>query len=124
MTYKFIIEGRLNALNEYTKACRSSWQAGYSMKHKNEKKCINAIQKCFNDLEIHQKVNIHYLWIEKNRRRDKDNVSSFGRKCIQDALVKTGVLLNDGWKNIGDFTDSFAVDKDNPRIEVTLETTD
>lgn len=50
-----------------------------------------------------------------------DNVSSYGRKVIQDALVKSGVLANDGWANIIGFTDEFAVDKMHPRIEVEIE---
>ena len=50
-----------------------------------------------------------------------DNISSFGRKVIQDALVDCGVLKNDGWKNISGFTDMFFVDSQNPRIEVILK---
>lgn len=66
-------------------------------------------------------VVMHYTWIEKNRRRDHDNVSSFGRKCIQDALVKGGWLAGDGWKHITGFSDRFSVDAAHPRIEVEIE---
>lgn len=62
-----------------------------------------------------------YRWYEKDKRRDLDNVSSFGRKVIQDALVYTGVIQNDGWKEITGFSDEFYVDKKNPRIEVEIE---
>lgn len=64
---------------------------------------------------------MHYLWVEKDRRRDKDNVSSFGRKIIQDALVSVHALKNDGWANIEGFTDSFAMDKKRHRIEIIIE---
>ncbi len=64
---------------------------------------------------------MHYRWYEPDKRRDLDNVSAFGRKCIQDALVKTKVLQDDGWKNIVGFTDEFYTDKGNPRIEVDIE---
>lgn len=64
---------------------------------------------------------MHYRWFEPNRKRDKDNISSFGRKVIQDALVKGGYLPGDGWNHIEGFTDSFAEDRKNPRIEVTFE---
>ena len=40
---------------------------------------------------------------------------------IQDALVKSGLLQNDGWKEIISFSDEFYVDPDNPRIEVEIE---
>ena len=61
-----------------------------------------------------------YTWYERSRRRDKDNISSFGRKVIQDGLVKAGVLKNDGWAQIDGFSDSFKVDAKNPRIEVEI----
>ena len=65
-------------------------------------------------------VVMRYTWYEPNRRRDKDNVSSFGRKCIQDALVRAGVLQNDGWGEIDSFSDRFFVDKKKPRVEVEI----
>lgn len=71
--------------------------------------------------KVHRPVIMKYRWIEKDRRRDKDNVSSYGRKVIQDALVKSGILANDGWANIVGFTDEFAIDKMHPRIEVEIE---
>ena len=40
---------------------------------------------------------------------------------IQDALVHTNVLKNDGWKEITGFRDEFHVDSNNPRIEVEIE---
>ena len=62
-----------------------------------------------------------YRWYEPDGRRDLDNISSFGRKAIQDALVETHVLKNDGWKEIICFKDEFYVDRNNPRIEVEIE---
>ena len=47
-------------------------------------------------------------------------ISSYGRKIIQDALVNTRVLKNDGWKQIAGFSDEFDVDPKNPRIEVVI----
>lgn len=64
---------------------------------------------------------MQYTWYEPDRRRDMDNISSFGRKVIQDGLVKAGVLKNDGWKQIARFSDDFFVDAKNPRIEVLIE---
>ena len=59
-----------------------------------------------------------FTFYEQDRRRDRDNVSSFARKVIQDALVKTGTLTDDGWDYVTGYLDRFAVDKDNPRIVV------
>lgn len=58
--------------------------------------------------------------MEKNKRRDLDNISSFGRKVIQDALVNCHVLKNDGWEQICGFSDEFRIDAENPRIEVRI----
>lgn len=63
---------------------------------------------------------MEYLWVEKNKRRDLDNIT-FGRKIIQDSLVQCGVLKNDGWKYVVGFSDKFEVDKMNPRIEVLIK---
>lgn len=49
-----------------------------------------------------------------------DNIA-FAKKFILDALVKKGVLKDDGWKWVKGFTDEFFVDKKNPRVEVEME---
>lgn len=82
---------------------------------------MQAIYEQLGRLRITKPVYIRYHWIEPNKKRDLDNISSFGRKVIQDALVKTKVLQNDGWANIVGFCDSFSVDKNNPRIEIEIE---
>ena len=62
-----------------------------------------------------------YHWYCEDRRKDKDNISSFGRKVIQDALVRAKILKNDGWNDIIGFEDIFYIDKKNPRIVVEIE---
>ena len=91
------------------------------MKANNQKLAIQAIKEQLKGIKITKPVKIHYVWHEKNRLRDLDNVSSFGRKVIQDALVKCGTLEGDGWKHVTGFTDAFYCDKSNPRIEITIE---
>ena len=53
-------------------------------------------------------------------RTGKDNIA-FAKKFIQDALVKSRVLKNDGWNDIDGFSDDFRVDKKRPRVEVRIE---
>ena len=65
------------------------------------------------------KAYIKFHWVEKKTRRDKDNIA-FAKKFILDALQEMGILQNDGWSEILGFSDTFDVDKDNPRIEVSL----
>lgn len=121
MEYLLTIPGRLDNLNNYINAERSNRYKGAQLKADNEAIVKHAIVKCFKDVKIKKPVIMHYHWHEKNTRRDMDNISSFGRKVIQDALVKCKVLDNDGWKNIKGFDDSFYLDAKNPRIEVIIE---
>lgn len=66
-------------------------------------------------------VEIAFRFYEPNSRRDIDNVAGWGHKCILDALVKSEIIENDGWKQIRSISDEFYIDKNNPRIEVTIK---
>lgn len=120
MEYLLIIPGRLNNLNDYISAERANRYKGAKMKSDNERDVIIAIRKCLKGVKITSPVYMEYLWVEKDKRRDLDNISSFGRKVIQDSLVNSHVLANDGWKEIVGFSDSFSVDPEHPRIEVLI----
>jgi Holliday junction resolvase RusA-like endonuclease len=65
-------------------------------------------------------VCVVFYWYESNQRRDIDNISAFGTKVILDGLVEAGILQGDGQKQIPRIRHYFAVDKDNPRVEVQL----
>lgn len=124
MDYKFIIMGRLDAMNEYTSANRMNPYKGGKMKRDNEEHIIWSIRQQLRGLHIEKPVIIHYTFYEQNKRRDKDNILSCAMKFVQDSLVKTHVLSGDGWKEIENFTHEFYVDSKNPRIEVILEEID
>lgn len=121
MEYKFAILGRLDGLNDYTSANRTNPYKGGKMKKNNEDTVIWAIRQQLGRLHITGPVVLRFAWYEPNKKRDHDNVSSFGRKVIQDALVKTRVLEDDGWDYVTGFTDEFYCDRKNPRIEVVIE---
>lgn len=118
---KLIVPGRLGGLNDYITAERTNRQIAARMKRKDMELVMWAAKGCLRGWRPATPVVMHYAWYEKDRRRDMDNVSSYGRKIIQDALVKAGFLKNDGWAHIKGFTDSFYVDSKRPRIEVTFE---
>lgn len=121
MRHMLIIHGRLDNLNDYITACRTNQYKGAQIKARNERKVLSEIYEQLGRLRIRKPVRMMYRWYEKNRRRDLDNISSFGRKVIQDALVQAHVLQNDGWKEIVGFSDEFYIDAHNPRIEVEIE---
>ena len=121
--HTFTIPGRLPCLNDYIKIERGG--GGRYGAARAKKEIQDMIQwaikgSALRAMKLEGPVTIHYLWIEKDRRRDKDNIA-FAKKFVQDALVGAGVLENDGWRHVEGFTDSFAVDAKNPRVEVTIE---
>jgi Holliday junction resolvase RusA-like endonuclease len=119
---KLTIPGLLPGLNEYIDAERGNkgkYKAA-SMKKQAEHLIGFMIKSQLRGVRFAGPVVIHYTWIEPNKRRDKDNIA-FAKKFIQDSLVRMRVLENDGWKHIEYFTDSFAVDPKNPRVEVVIE---
>ena len=120
MEYSFTIPGRLPNLNDYISAENTNRYKGAQLKADAQARVVIAIKQHLCGVQIKSPVRMQYKWYERNRRRDLDNISSFGRKVIQDALVTAGVLADDGWKHIKSFADSFYVDAENPRIEVYI----
>lgn len=119
MNYKFTIRGTLPGLNELIEAERRNRFIGAKLKKQYEAVVMRAARSLGN-VEFEEPVYMVYHWYEKDRRRDKDNICAFGRKVIQDALVKARFLRNDEWKNIAGFEDRFYVDKDKPRVVVEI----
>lgn len=114
------IPGRLPGLNEYIEAERRNKYIAANMKREAEQRIILAAKAQLRGVRFRAPVVMHYTWLEPNRKRDKDNIA-FARKFVQDALVRCGVLQNDGWAEIDGFTDAFAVDRKSPRVEVRFE---
>ena len=125
MKHKLTITGVLPGLNEYINAerGRAGKYKAAQMKKQAEHIIGFMIKAQLRKVTFTKPVRIHYLWIEPNRRRDKDNIC-FAKKFIQDALVRMKVLKNDGWNEIEGFTDSFSVDSKNPRVEIVIEEVD
>ena len=117
---KIIIPGKLPGLNELIAAERTHRIKGADLKANAERLVRLCIKK-----QIKSKptlpITLHYRFYEPDKRRDKDNIAGFAHKVVQDSLVKQGILPNDGWNEIEGFTDAFAVDRKNPRIEIEIE---
>lgn len=114
-------------LNDYLKAERVNLGYGKSfntkgnvLKHQAQDYIIKCIRKDMCGVHIEKPVKIHYHFYEPNKKRDLDNVASFTMKVVQDSLVLSKVLKNDGWEHIKGFSCQFSVDKDKPRIEITI----
>lgn len=118
---KLVIPGPLPGLNDYIDAERSHRQKGANLKRSTQKIVELCAKKQLRGFHPKGPVWMSYTWYERDKRRDKSNICAFGRKVIEDGLVKAGVLKNDGWANIEGFSDRFAVDKNNPRAEIEIE---
>lgn len=118
--HTLVIDGRLDGLNEFIEAQRTNKYKGAELKKNNQRIVELAIRRQLH-ITITSPVRLHYTWYERNAKRDLDNVSGFGHKVIQDALVVCGVLKDDSPKYIKGYTDEFRVDKVNPRIVVEIE---
>lgn len=117
----FIYNGRMPSLNEYLAATGRNPKAGGRVK----RECMNdvswSIRSQMRGYKATRPIILHYRIFEPNMKRDKDNVLSVCMKVIQDALQTCGVIDNDGWANIENFTHDFYLDAQNPRIEVYIE---
>lgn len=120
MEYSFTIDGRLPGLNDLIEADRRDRRAGNRLKQTCQQEIQMYIYRGLKRQRINNPVEIEYRFFEPNRKRDLDNVSGFAHKVIQDALVASGVLKNDGWSNIIGMRDRFEVDAMRPRIEVRI----
>lgn len=113
---KLIIPGHLPTMNEIIKAAKSHPIVYRNMK----KQYTELVAWSAKGLPRIERANFTITWFCSNQRVDKDNVTA-GQKFVFDGLVIAGVLDNDGWKQIGDVTHRFEIDRKNPRIEVEIE---
>ena len=120
-----IIEGRLPGANEYQRANRTHYHVGAKMKRQAQDTVCAAIRKA--KLKPYSgAVIIHYTFYEAPKRRgaklrDKSNISSFAIKVIEDALQETGIIKNDNWDYLADYSCKFFRASEQPRVVVELE---
>lgn len=112
---KIIVPGTMANLNNLLKAARRSWGEENRIKQKHTEdvaKLCKGLTKC--ETPVMVRVN----WVERNRRRDPDNIFS-ASKFILDGLVRGGVLEDDGQRWVAGAYNSLNVDSRNPRVEVS-----
>lgn len=116
MRQTFVIPGRFMSFNKYLDL---HWTDQNATKQEYDR-LVWAYAKQARIKPPRTAVKIHILWVEKNRKRDLDNIF-FGVKFIQDGLVKAQVLHNDTYREVKGISHEIAFDSQNPRIEVTIE---
>ena len=116
MKYRFEIKEKLPSLNDYTKANRSNIYMANKLKQDVQydiKRYIGNAPRFINP------VKLHFIWIEKDARRDLDNVA-FAKKFILDALVNSEILVDDSQRFVQGFSDDFKRGK-NSSVIVEIE---
>lgn len=105
-------------LNEIIEASRENKFKANSQKKKYTEivaySCISSGVK-----NVKGKNDYLFIWFCENKKRDKDNIMA-GQKFVFDGLQSIGAIENDGWKQVGNITHKFEVDKSNPRLEVQI----
>lgn len=75
MEYLLTIPGRLPGLNEYISAERANRYKGAKLKSGSECMISDEITAQLKGIQIKKPVEMHYLWIEPNNRRDRGNIA-------------------------------------------------
>lgn len=115
---KLTIKGSLTDLNSYINLERTNKFMASKIK-KEETERVAWECKAQKLKPVSEPLYLVYYWYCKDKKKDKSNVA-FSRKFIEDGLVMSGILKNDGWDNILGFADKFDIDKNWPRVEVYL----
>ena len=107
-------------LNQYTNENRKNRYGGAAKKKQATQICALHTKKAMREgFKLHTfPVDFEFNWYAKDRRSDKDNIA-FMRKFVFDGFIQAGLLKNDGWNEIGNWTDNFHIDKESPRVEIT-----
>lgn len=110
---KYEIKLKLPSLNEYIASINKNRYKGNSLKKDTQNDILWFLTP---KVKITVPVDIIFIWHEKDKRRDKDNVC-FAKKFILDALQIAGILPNDNNRCINSLKDIFVYDK---KYEVTV----
>ena len=122
----FFIPVRLPGLNDiilakgqYYGRGKKRYEKYQAMKKEYEGLIIATIQLA--KIKPVTRAHFKFTWIEKNKMRDPDNIAA-ARKFILDALVRSGVLTGDGWKQVAGWIDTFSVatGKQQPGVGVMI----
>lgn len=106
-------------LNEYIAADKANrYKGGAIKKQQTNSVAYLALEQGVKP--ISKKVDIDFHWYKPNNRTDHDNIA-FCKKFILDGLVVAGILKNDSHKYIGNFTDTFELDKTRSYISCKIK---
>lgn len=114
---------RISKNKEFTLNLNPYRNAHYMVLNKAKKVYKEAIRAQFVGLQRFDTIKVHYRIFPKTRRKtDLGNVVSIHKKFFEDALVELGKIEDDNYKRIIFNSEDFGgIDKENPRIEISIE---
>lgn len=112
---RFFIPGPLPGMNDFA-GKKSRWH--YRALKENWGMSIG-LRIGMAKLKPMKRAAVTFQWMEKNMRRDPDNIMTGAKFCL-DSLVARGILPDDGWDEIASLTHTFSVDAQNPGVWVQL----
>ena len=118
----FTIDEKLPSFNDYQLACRRNKYEGAKLKADVENLIYTyvrwgIVRKTLFPVKSYP-VEIRIEWHERTKKRDVDNIQS-SKKFILDALVKQGILTDDGRKYVKQIHDTVKDDvKDYVFVEI------
>lgn len=111
------VPGPLPGLNDVLRACGGR-KRGYASMKRDWTNTVALLARA-GKVPHFRKALLDFLWLERDHRRDPDNVVS-AKKFVLDGLVVAGVLPGDGWEHIEGFRDSWGISS-GAGVLVTLE---
>lgn len=121
MIQQLTIPGTLPDLNEMIAAAKV--RRGNWCKYNDLKDHWTGVVAIYAHLQKLQPIpgaHFRFEWHRKNKRIDPDNISA-GAKFVLDALVKAGIIENDGWSEVLSITHTFTKATEN-KVIIIMET--
>lgn len=114
---KLIITEELPDLNTEINNAKKHWS--YYSKVKKQYTYLVAWQAKMQLKPVKEKSIFAFHWYMKNKRKDPDNIA-FAKKYVLDGLVNAWIIEKDNWEFVGGLSDTFHLDKKNPRLELFI----
>lgn len=107
------IQMKLPSINAYIDLCRGNKYVAAKKKREIESDLAVFLMRL---PKFTKPIHVDFVWVEKYRKRDPDNICAGGRKFIFDCLVKLGKLPDDSRKYVEGFSDRFEYGKEDKVI--------
>lgn len=107
------IQMKLPSINQYIDLCRGNKYVAAKKKREIESDLAVFLMQL---PKFQKPIHVDFVWVEKYRKRDPDNICAGGRKFIFDCLVKLGKLPDDSRKYVEGFSDKFEYGKEDKVI--------